>query len=356
MRLHLHLLVALASLSLAAGCEPPKTGGGDGGVAPPTSASGAPVGTVSAGLAGIWQRTVAAGTDVTDTRGYSVRLKIKGDGRFSFELATSESPTCTDLERMTGSADFGEGRLVLRPARRVVTSCKSGEQVLSNDPISFKATITKTETLIKEPTLALELSEGPYALKLELLHRDPPADPSQPPRPSDFQLGRDAAYEPLLGTWAPSEGSDLAFYDPSTGQSYVPKYNGAEHRWLRFSADGYELATSFENAGGPGSGLCKKDLVYYESGVPTFSTLREVNGTFEGDVRFEAKQARLVVTLRDCEEDDGTKTYELRPLTSYYKWQYSPGVGFVMGCEYAKHDYQFATCTNGVGWNTLRKR
>lgn len=360
-----HLLGTLAlsvyvASSLVA-CQPAgsTSGGGgssSGGSSSGGSSGGAASGSVAPGLAGIWQETVASGSDVTDTRGYSARLKIRENGQFTFELATSESPTCTDLERIVGSADFSEEQLVLRPTQRTLKSCKSGDQTLSNDPLRFKATITPYETLIKEPSLALELTEGPYALKLKLLHRTTPAKPAQPPQPSDFRLGSDAAYDVLLGTWAPSEGSDLGFYDPTTGRSYVPKYNGSEHRWLRFTAEGYELATSFENAGGPGGGLCKKDIVYYESGVPAFTTLRESNGTFEGDVRFQASVARLVVTIRDCEEDDGTKSYELEPLTSYYKWQYTAQVGFVMGCEYPKTDYQFATCTNGVGWNTLRKR
>ena len=43
------------------------------------------------------------------------------------------------------------------------------------------------------------------------------------------------------------------------------------------------------------------------------------------------------------------------PLARYFKWEWTPSDGFDLGCEDPKHPYQFAACTNDVGWNSLSK-
>ena len=164
------------------------------------------------------------------------------------------------------------------------------------------------------------------------------------------------AASPGLREWAPSTGSDLGFYDPASGASYVPKYNGAEHKWIKFVPGGYEMASALENAAGAGSGVCKKDVVYWEKGAAVFASLQQVNDDYMGDARFTATQARLIVTIRDCEEDDGTTTYELTPVTSYYKWRWSAAVGITLGSEYERAPFQWTMATNSVGWDSYHKR
>lgn len=366
---------------LALGCtvapdagKGPASGGSSGGSSSGGSSSGGPgaTGDVDASLVGIWQETVASGGDFQNTatgatfsvtQGYSARLKIRADGRYSFEhYSAGASATCSSvsaLDRSSGVADFKDGKLVLRPSERTidVRACAdSGVKSLGAEPIEWNAQVAPYQTIAKETTRKVTLSGGPYPLTLKLLQLDPTTQTTQPPQPPGFQLGGDSPYDVFIGTWAPSSGSDLGFFEPSSGDFYVPKYNGAEHKWIRFVPGGYEMATVLENAAGAGSGVCKKDLVYWEKGTALFSTLKVTNDTYEGDARFQATEARLVVNVTGCEEDDGVKSYAVKPLSSYYKWQYTAQVGFVLGCEYDKTPFQFATCTNSVGWNTYRKR
>ena len=306
----LALALALASAALG-GCTvagPAGAGGnGPGGAASSSGAeggggsteggAGAP-GDVAPRLVGIWQETAASGGDFTNTatgesftvsQGYSARLKIRADGSYSFEhYSAGVSSSCasvTAYDKSVGAAEFHEGRLVLRPTQRTldVRACAdSGTRTVANDPIEFAASVSSYETLIKETTLQVELTAGPYPLKLKLLQLDPTKQATQPPRPAGFQLGQDAPYGVLVGTWAPLE-ADVGFYEPSSGAFYVPKYNGSEHKWLRFTQGGYELASVLENAAGAGSGVCKKDLVYWEKGTATFATLTQTNDTYRGD-------------------------------------------------------------------------
>lgn len=345
---------------------------GGGGSSSGGSSSGGATGNVDAPIVGIWQETVASGGDFQNTstgatfsvtQGYSARLKIRADGRYSFQhYSAGASSTCssvTAFDKSVGVADFKDGKLVLRPSERTIdvhACADSGLKTMGTEPMEWAAEIAPYETLAKETTRKVTLTGGPYPLTLKLLQLDPASQTSQPPQPAGFQLGADPPYDVFIGSWAPSSGSDLGFYDPSSGDFYVPKYNGAEHKWLKFVPGGYEMATVLENAAGAGSGVCKKDLVYWEKGTATFSTLKVTNDTYEGDARFQATEARLVVNVTGCEEDDGAKSYSVKPLSSYFKWQYTAQVGFLLGCEYDKTPFQFATCTNNVGWNTYRKR
>lgn len=352
------VLSACLALSAAAGCTPSTSNGG--GSSGASGASGGTNGTGSAepGLVGIWQETVAS-----NDSGYAARLKVRANGAFVFEYflsgATAACATASSLDKAVGTVDFTRDRLVLRPTQRTVErrDCDGQEtRTLPNDPMEFSASVKSYETLIGETTLQVELVGGGLGqpLKLTLLQLEPPADPAQPAAPPSFQLGNAPPYTELLGLWAPSPSSDVKFYEPSNGEFYVPKYNGAEHRWIRFEGGRYELATVFESANDVGT--CKKDLVYYETGNALFNLVRRENDRNFGDVRFEAESARMIVQIRQCEEDDGVKAYDLKPLTSYYAFEYTPSVGFLLGCEYPKHAYQFPVCVNRVGWNTFRKR
>lgn len=330
----------------------------------------AQAGSVPAVLVGIWQQTVASAGDYTNTftgetftlsQGYSAQLKIRANGQFTFDhYSQGVASNCRQisyLDRMSGTLEIRNNRLTLRPKERrlVVNNCtRSGTFTLPDTPVVFNAALSWYETLIKEPTLQMELSGGPYPLKLKLLQRDLSARPEQPLQPEAFQLGQDPPYQEFIGTWAPSRGSDLNFYNPRSGAFYLPPYNASEHRWLRFVPGGYELATVFENANLEGA--CKKDLVYYERGRALFKVLEVRNDTYEGDVRFQAEEARLVVQIRGCEGDNGVRRYTLEPLTSYFKFQYTASVGFTLGCVWPWHEWQFAVCTNRVGWNSFRKR
>lgn len=370
-------LLALAA-ALAVGCAVPaekgpgSSGGSSGGASSSGGGAGVGTGNVDGSVVGIWQETVSSGGDFentltgatfTVTQGYSAKLKIRADGSYSFEHysagASSSCSSVTAFDKSRGVADFDGKKLVLKPSQRTVdvTGCgDSGVRTLGSDPIVFDARITAYETIAKERTLAVELTNGPYPLKLKLLQLDPASQKKQPAQPADFTLGKTGPFTELLGTWAPSAGSDLRFYDPKTGAAYMPKYNGAEHKWLVFTEDGYEMASALENAAGVGSGVCKKDVVYWEKGAATFAVVQRVNDDYSGDVRFTASEARLVVTIRDCEEDDGTTTYTLAPLTSYWKWRWSAAVGINLGAEYERTPFQWAMATNSVGWDTYRKR
>lgn len=330
----------------------------------------AQAGSVRAVLVGIWQQTVASAGDFTNTftgetftlsQGYSAQLKIRANGQFTFDhYSQGVSSNCRQvsyLDRMSGILEIQNNRLTLRPTERrlVVNNCtRSGTFALPNNPVVFNAALSWYETLIKEPTLQLELTGGPYSLKLRQLQRDLSSKPQQPPQPEGFQLGDDPPYQEFLGTWAPSAGSDLGFYNAQTGAFYLPKYNASEHRWLRFVPGGYEFATVFENASLEGA--CKKDLIYYERGRALFKVLEVKNDTYEGDVRFQAEDARVLVQIRNCDGDNGVRRYTLQPLTSYYKFQYTASVGLTLGCVWPWHEWQFAACTNQVGWNSFRKR
>lgn len=163
------------------------------------------------------------------------------NGQFTFDhYSQGVASNCRQvsyLDRMSGTLEIRNNRLTLRPTERrlVVNNCtRSGSFTLPNSPVVFNAALSWYETLIKEPTLQMELSGGPYPLKLKLLQRDLSAKPDQPPQPEAFQLGQDPPYQEFLGTWAPSQGSDLNFYNPRSGAFYLPKYNASERRWLRF--------------------------------------------------------------------------------------------------------------------------
>ena len=65
---------------------------------------------------------------------------------------------------------------------------------------------------------------------------------------------------------------------------------------------------------------------------------------------------RNTQTVRLERSQIGTNQYNLEPLTAYYKFGYTPSVGFQLGCVYPRHQWQFAVCVNNVGYNSYDKR
>lgn len=372
--IHTHLALILSLTAAACTIQQTSSGtngssGGGGPSSPSTSGGPQSPGSADADIVGIWQQTVASAGDYTNattgetfsqTSGYSSMLKARADGTYVFEhFSKGTSSACSlvsYLDHSTGTFERSEGRLVLHPTERTldVQNCsESGKRTLSNDPIELTAQISPYENLAKEQTFALDLA-GPFQLKLKLLQRDPMKVTVDPTPPAGFMQGTDGPFAELVGTWTPSADSDITFYDPATGSFHIPVYNAAEHKWLRFSEGSYEMASAIERVNE--EGVCKKDVIYYESGSALFNTLSKVNDTYQGDVRFEARVARLIVRIRDCGEDDGDKTYEVAAPVSYYKWGFTASVGFQLGCEYARNAWQFATCTNSAGWNSYHTR
>jgi len=295
-------------------------------------------------LVGVWQQTISSADVYTNTvtgerfrlgSGFSAKLILQADGRYSLQHYTQGvSSNCAHvsyLDDSSGTATVQNDRLILRPSQRTLTivNCTSpGKRNLPNNPLVFNASLEYYETLIQEVTLKMELKGGPFPLSLKLLQLDPALELEPPSQPEGFQLGQDLPYRELQGLWADASDSDTGFYNPKTGAFYIPTYNARENRWLRFVPGGYELAKVFENASL--EGVCKKDLIYYEKGSAHFQVLNVNNDTYEGDVRFQASEARLIVNIRGegCGGFAGTRRYNLRPQTAYYKFGFTESVGF----------------------------
>jgi hypothetical protein len=199
----------------------------------------------------------------------------------------------------------------------------------------------------------LALEGGPVPLELTLLHRPPSSDPPRPAQPDDFVVGADPPYSDIQGIWSPHTNTDLGFFDPATNAWYLPEYNGAQHLWLRFDGDGYDLARAWSDYGY--GGVCEKDYVYYERGRALLANLEDIGGTgdhFRGHARFAADDARLVVRIRDCGSDDGATLYTLAPQVSYYEWRYRMATnwlvaipeGFALSCPWSRSEWQFMVC------------
>ena len=326
----------------------------------------APTGSVPPELVGIWQDTIASSGDYKNvttgetfslTQGYSVQLKFKANGQFYFAHAsTGVSTTCAYVsyfDQMTGVAVFQNNQLTLTPTQRRldISSCTNSRSLdLTKDSLSFNATILDTQSELGEPSYTLALAGSDYTLNLKILQREPPSNPDQPAQPQDFQLGTDGVYSDLNGLWTPALGSSTDFYNPQTGAFTIPDLNGSDHRWLRFSADGYETAKVWVNQYFLSPGVCKKDLIYYEKGAALFKVTEDVGGTgthFVGDVRLQASDVRLIVNIRDCGSDNGVKRYTLKPLAGYYRWIYFKDTPdrISLGCVYQPLNvWQFGVC------------
>jgi hypothetical protein len=353
----------LAGLFLTA-CEGTPPGGNN-----PPGGGNPPTGSFPAELSGIWQDTRASGGEFTNldtgvtfnmTQGYSAEFKVRPNGEFYFaHYSQGVSSTCalvSFFDQMVGQAEFTGSRLVLRPRKRrldVQNCANSGPLDLPLSPVSFDAVVSEYETFL-DTTVQMELSGGPYPLKLKLLNPTPPANPPQPPQPQDFQLGTETPYQEIIGLWG---RRDTEFYNPQTGVYRFPDCCG-DYRFLRFTAEGYELGMAFVRVNL--EGVCKKDLIYYEKGNALFKVTNQRDpDTYQGDVRLEATQARLIVRIRECGSEDGVQEHSLKPLTSYYRWSYTMPAGgdyFMLGCQYGRHLWGFAVCYDAFPWYTYERR
>jgi len=339
--------------------------------APPAAA--APAQALHPDLVGVWQQTRASAGDYRDlssgstfsmTSGFSTMLKLRPDGRFIFQFYSSGvAPDCAfvrHFDTAVGFATFESGALVLRPTERTIEvgrCAQSGVQQPGLDPIVMPAQLTESFDYEGHRMWKLALEGGPVPLDLTLLHRPPSANPPQPAQPDDFVLGDDPPYSDIQGVWSPYPNSDLGFFEPTTNAFYLPEYNGARHQWLRLTPDGYDLARAWPSYND--EGICTKDYVYYERGRADFVVLEDIGGQgdhFRGHVRFAAEDARVVVQISDCGNDDGATTYTLAPQVSYYEWRYRMATnwliaipeGFSLSCPWSRSEWQFMICD---GWS-----
>jgi hypothetical protein len=337
--------------------------------APPAAPPAPPAAALHPDLVGIWQQTRASGGDYRDlttgasfsmTSGFSTMLKLRADGSFVFRFYSSgvahDCAFVSHFDTAVGTAAFESGALVLRPSERIVEvgrCAQSGSYAPGLDPIVMPAQLTESFDFEGHRMWKLALEGGPVPLELTLLHRPPSPNPPQPAQPDDFVVGDDPPYSDIQGIWSPHPHSDLGFFDPPTNAWYVPEYNGAQHLWLRFDGDGYDLARAWRDYGY--EGVCDKDYVYYERGRARLANLEDIGGqgdSFRGHARFAAEEARLVVQIRDCGNDDGATLYTLTPQVSYYEWRYRMATnwlvaipeGFSLSCPWSRSEWQFMVC------------
>ncbi|MBW7917632.1 MAG: hypothetical protein H3C53_13245 [Trueperaceae bacterium] len=331
-------------------------------------------------LPGIWQQTRASAGDYrnlttgysfTATSGFSVKLVIDpGGGYYMAYYSSGIQSNCARgmsyYEQSTGTLRVEGSRLVLQPTahRLDATGCDNpGSHDLGTDPIVYDFRLEQSFDYRGLRTYRLTLEGGPHPLELQLLHHEPLMPGYQAEQPADFVLGDVAVYREFIGTWAYSQGSRLDFYDPATGVFYVPELDGTGHEWLRFTASEYEFARAWRNYNL--EGVCKKDYVYYERGTPRFSITdppRTEGGTSFGHLRLSASAAKLIVTIRECDELDQVLRYDLIPQVSYYTWTYRPETheyitiaeGFSLQCPWPRDEWQFMICDEE--WNHFVRR
>ncbi len=318
-------------------------------------------------LVGIWQMTRASGGDYENlttgyafsmTSGYSSLLKIRADGSYMMDFSSAGvSSNCamvSSLEQSAGTVTYRGDQLILQPAWHTIKldNCTSlSKQGMGTEPIVYTFTLSEEFDIHGLRGKKLELTGGPIPLDMDLFHPEPLMPGYQPQQPTDFVLGTDPPYQEFLGLWAPSPDSDVNFYNPQTGEFYFPEWNGASHNYLRFNNDGsYEMAVEAKDYNYY-EGICNRGYIYYEKGIPTFSITespRNPGDYTRGHAQFKAIDARLVVNIRDCDEDNGVRRYNLTPQISYYTWELLPANGhpdmFYMQCPWEKSEWQFMFC------------
>lgn len=323
-------------------------------------------------LVGIWQMTRASGGDYKNlntgftfsmTSGFSTLLKIRANGEYLMQFYSSGvSSTCSfasHFDNSAGTVSYQGNQLILQPQWHTleVSDCDAStpDKVdLGTDPIIYTFKLEEEFDFKGLRGIKLELEGGVIPFDLEGLHREPLMPGYQPAQPADFVLGIDPAYQELAGLWTPHPHSDINFYNSQTGEFYLPEYNGAPHEYLRFNNDGsYEMAKVRRNYNI--EGVCKKDYIYYERGTPSFAITEppQYQGAHViGHAKFQATDARLVVNIRECGQDDGVLRYTLVPQVSYYRWNFSPETndtiyipeGLSMECAWEKSEWQWMFC------------
>jgi hypothetical protein len=322
-------------------------------------------------LVGIWQMTRASGGDYTNlttgysfsmTSGFSTLLKIRADGSYLMQFyssgVASNCSLASNLENSSGTVTYQGDQLILQPEWHTleVTDCNAttpDKVDLGTDPIIYTFKLREEFDFNGLRGRKMELTGGTIPFDMELLHLEPLMPGYQPKQPADFVLGTDPPYKEILGLWTPYPDSDINFYNPQTGEFYLPEYNGAEHSYLRFNNDGsYEMARFSGNYSY--EGICEKDYIYYEKGTPTFSITEPPQyqgANVLGHVQFKASDARLIVNIRECGEDTAVLRYDLVPQISYYEWNFRPESGeyTFIECAWEKSEWQFMFC-DGYGY------
>jgi hypothetical protein len=343
-----------------------QPGDSDAGSQPDDASVG--VGDVPPELVGIWQQTRASageymngyGENFTITSGFSVQLKINEKGEYYLaHLASGKSNTCGVVDyfdQSVGTATLDGTTLILQPQERtleVVDCVSSGVRQLATDPMVFTVGLEESEHYYGGlRTYVLNVSGGPHTFELTLLHREPSYTPVEAAQAADFVLGVDPPYNELQGLWVAADGTDANFYDPATSAFSFPELNGSPHQWLRFDGTGYEAAVALQNTNSEGA--CKSDVIYYEQGSALFGNLEDVSGQgshFVGHTRFEATRADLIVSIRDCNQDDEVFGYSVTPLKSYFRFIYfstaAPPERLTLQCNYfAQSEWQSLLCTD----------
>jgi hypothetical protein len=332
---------------------------------PPTPAS------ALGDLVGIWQMTRASGGDYQNmntgftfsmTSGFSTLLKIRPNGDYLMQFYSSGvSSNCafaSNFENSAGTVSYQGEQLILQPAWHTleVSDCDPA----TPDKIDLDTKLREEFDYNGLRGIKMELTGGVIPFDLELLHREPLMPGYQPTQPADFILGTDPPYQEIAGLWTPYPDSSIDFYNPQSGEFYLPEYNGAEHSYLRFNPDGsYEMARYWGNYSY--EGICEKDYIYYEKGIPNFAITRSPQYQGDnvlGDAKFQATDARLIVNIRECDPDTGVLRYDLMPQVSYYKWIFRPETndltyipeGFSIQCAWEKSEWQFMFC-DGYGYS-----
>lgn len=342
----------------------PDFEGADGGELPEL-----PRGDVPPELVGVWQETRASADDYefddgfggsfSLTSGFSVQLKISPEGRYYFAHyssgASTNCQTVSQFDQSVGTAVLDGNTLTLQPEQREIESISCDDSRVydgGTEPIVFTVSLSEDRQYyggMRMYDLALEGWSHP--LDLTSLFRLPDYEAYQPAQPVDFVLGEDGAYDELQGLWAAAPGSDVDFYNPQTGAYYLPELNGSPHRWVRFDGDAYEMAVALQSVND--EGVCKSDLIYYESGTALFQATEDVGGQgthFIGDTRFDSTDSRLIVNIRECDEDDGVFALELQPLSSYYRFNLyiDDPLMFELNCGvFERSEWQSLLCEQG---------
>jgi hypothetical protein len=328
-------------------------------------------------LVGIWQMTRASGGDYKNvntgftfsmTSGFSTLLKIRPNGDYIMQFYSSGvSSNCSfasNFENSAGTVTYQGNQLILQPEWHTleVTDCDAStpdEVDLGTEQIVYTFKLQEEFDYNGLRGIQMELTGGTIPFDLELLHREPLMPGYQPQQPADFVQPTSSPFREIIGLWTPYPDSDINFYNPQTGEFYLPEYNGAEHSYLRITETEYEMARYWGNYSY--EGICEKDYIYYERGTPTFVVTEDVGGQgdhFIGHAKFQATDARLIVNIRECQGDTGVLRYNLVPQISYYKWNHRAESndyvfipeGFGIECAWEKSEWQFMFC-DGYGYS-----
>lgn len=348
------------------------------GVGPPDKQ---PPGALAPELVGVWQESVAtagdyvdddSGTTFTMTSGYNAVLKLRPDGEYYLSFyAAGVAQDCafvSHLDQSVGAATFEGSTLTLTPNERRldITDC-GGERTraLANDPLAFEATLAEGFDFNGLKVRRLELDGDLLPLNLTVLHQEP-SETVSPERPDDFVQGDGEAVTGLTGTWTSSAGAPLDFYDPITGAFDLPGEGEFDYQYFRIDGAEYELARTWTEY--DVTGVCQKDYVYFERGMPTFAQTVDIYGDGEyriGHARLAATTTDLLVQIRECGDDDGVLAYGLAPVTNYYQWDLSAAgenpsedpAMLILSCPWEQSEWQFMVCggfdrqTNYFAWD-----